>query len=102
MKAEYWIGGLGFVLMCVVCYLVWEVRGLQVGVNDVMVRSNYIYGELEEVGNVLEVMDSLDRQVVEPAVYNIQRHYYEVLNVNREDVSGDTLVIRINEMLGRR
>src|SRR5690606_14642618 len=67
--------------------------------EDVRIRSSYIYEELQDAGGLLRALDSLGRLQEDGPIYNINRYYYEVLSVSRSDVSGDTLVARVNELL---
>jgi len=68
-------------------------------IEDVRIRSSYIYQELQDAGGLLRALDSLGRLQEDGPIYNINRYYYEVLSVSRSDVSGDTLVARVNELL---
>ena len=59
-----------------------------------------VHSQLQEMGNLILTLDSLNSQKVEPAIYKIEKNYYEIKGVQRVQ-NQDSLVQSINQILGK-
>ncbi len=57
-----------------------------------------VHRELESMGQLIITLDSINAQKVEPAVYKIQKNYYEIKGIQKLE-NQDSLVNSINHLL---
>lgn len=68
--------------------------------QDVRTEVIGVQNQLQEMGNLILTLDSLNSQKVEPAIYKIEKNYYEIKGVQRIQ-NQDSLVQSINQILGK-